>query len=464
MNEMDLNEFWDDLLAYVDERSVIPVLGSELLTVEEEGIEVPLYRAVAERILRNYGLVGVTLRPHMELNDAVCALVVQKGKKIQDLYRPISDLLNTVIGQGPSIPHELLQLASISAFDLFVTTTADDLLLYALNQVRGEGNSTAHRIIYAPNLPKSEYRDIPDPLPSNYCAVFHLFGRASPFPSYAIHEEDYLEFLYNLLTGRCSIPDRIMSKLRERNLLIIGCHLADWLNRFFIRLSHYERLLGWSQKKEFIVRNNASHDESLNIFLERFSQNSRIFPGDSRAFVNELVSRWKERHPAIPLKPSVTSPGGDEVFIDIFLSYSHNDEAAARLIHEELAEIGVRSIWFDKTALQPGDGFEQKIQAAIKRCVLFLPIISRGVFYRDEGYLFREWDTAIERSKCINPNRKFIVPIIVDKDYTGNVDQYELPREFANKHVGLAPGGHMTDELRGLVQTEIREQRRRRAA
>ena len=85
----ETEEFWDELFAQIEAGQAIPVVGQELLTVVEGGREISLYQAFAERLLAKYGLVGrlgtppaelnpggaiVPLRPHRELNDAVCDL------------------------------------------------------------------------------------------------------------------------------------------------------------------------------------------------------------------------------------------------------------------------------------------------------------------------------------------------------------------------------------------------------
>jgi hypothetical protein len=112
----------------------------------------PLYRALADALLARYGLDSlpaettasssagdaadnaVYLRPHQELNDAVCR-VAASGRRIQDLYRPINDTLRALLRDQP-VPPALHQLARIRQFDLFATTTFDDLLARALNEVR----------------------------------------------------------------------------------------------------------------------------------------------------------------------------------------------------------------------------------------------------------------------------------------------------------------------------------------
>src|SRR5438552_671651 len=101
----EVEEFWEDLLAFIEDRNVIPVVGAELLTIEDGGKQTPLYRVVAERLLGKYGLSptalpdGAVLREHHELNDAVCSIVSvgTRRTRIKDLYRPINEILAKVL-------------------------------------------------------------------------------------------------------------------------------------------------------------------------------------------------------------------------------------------------------------------------------------------------------------------------------------------------------------------------------
>jgi hypothetical protein len=478
MTSPDIEEFWDDLLAFVDEGRVIPVVGAALLSVMDQGREVPLYRMLAERLLEKYRLKAasadagapagdneVVLRPRLEINDAVCAITVLKDKRIQDLYRPINDQLRAILGPQPILPEALRALAGIPAFDLFVTTTCDDLLARALDEVRGGGSPVTQQILYAPNLPGDQAGDIPERRSSNNSAVFYLFGRASPSPFYSIHEEDTLEFVYNLQAGRRNLPERLLSEVRNRNLLLIGCNFADWLARFFIRLSNQVRLSGDRPKKEFLVDQDEASDRDLTLFLQRFSQNTRVHPGDARTFVAELARRWHERHPAdiqsAGMPPSPEQPPGAG---DIFISYSRTDLPAARVLFEELKQIGAGVIWFDKSLLKPGDEWESEILAALKRCALFLPLLSSTTEQRNEGFFRREWKEAAKRSEMIQ-GRKFIFPMVVDLEFDGNADRYRLvPDQFRSFQFGHAPGGHMSDDLSKAITDAIRNLRRQRAA
>jgi hypothetical protein len=469
----DVEEFWEDLLAFIEDRRVIPVVGAELLTVEEDGKQVPLYRVVADRLLSKYGLSssglpgGETLREHHELNDAVCVLA-RAGRRIKDLYRPVNEILAKILAENTAVTEPLRQLAAIQHFDLFATTTPDDLLARAVNDVRFGGAKQTDEIEYAPKLPTDRRRDIPEVMSSKYVAVFYLFGKADVSPFYAIHDEDALEFPYTMQAGNG--PERMFSQLRSRNLLLIGCSFADWLSRFFLRLSNSERLSSDQRtKKEFFVGEETTHDPNFIIFLERFSQDSRFYPVNAGEFVAELYRRWSARNPtasvslATAAESAANQPTENSGTGTIFISYSSDDIGAARRLFADLQEIGGDVAWFDKSALKPGDDWDQQLRSAVQRCGWFLPLLSENTQQRTEGYFRLEWNGAAERSKRIH-GRKFIFPIVIDPIYTGDTDRYAfVPDAFKAVQYCHAPGGQISDELKAELREQLRTLRRARA-
>lgn len=469
---VSLEEFWDDLLAFIEAGSVIPIVGAELLTIRDNGADLPLYRVVAQRLLGKYGIADIgalpagTIRPHHELGDAV-SLLAGSGRRVRDLYRPVHDLLSTLAhAQRAPLP-SLALLAEIAHFSVFATTTPDPFLAQALNAVRFKGGGRAEEIEYAPKLPTERRRDIPEVPPPGYSAVFYMFGRMDVSPFYAIHDEDALEFPYTLQQGNG--PERLFGHMRSRNLLFIGCHFGEWLSRFFIRMATSERLFSDQRsKKEFLVGGHDTSNDNLTIFLERFSRDSRCHPADAATFVAELHRRWRERNPAAPAgTPGVGTTmdiGGTTLSGSIFVSYARQDAAAAKALVAELTEVGGDVAWFDKEALTPGDEWNRQIRGAIQRCALFLPVLSANTEGRPEGYFREEWKTAAERARRIQ-GRKFIIPIVVDPEYGGEVTRYQLvPDVFRDLHFAHAPSGRMTDALRGELTEQLRALRRGRTA
>src|SRR5262249_995144 len=143
----------------------------------------------------------------------------------------------------------------------------------------------------------------------------------------------------------------------------------------------------------------------------------------------------------------------------IFISYGRENLAAVRRLHQAIESLG-GDAWFDQDELHPGEQWEQRILPQIQRDArLFVPVISARTAERNEGYVFREWREALERSKKI-VGRKFIVPIVVDSDYKGDLGRYrnlvdEFPA-FHDLHFGCAPDGEPDAELRQTLITEIR--------
>jgi len=461
----EIEAFWEDLLAYIEQQRVLPVIGAELLTIPNGGIPTPLYRAVADNLLRKYPPPGDTsangrfLQEYHELSDAVCALARRPRMRVSDLYRPIHDILQKVVAEQETLK-PLRQLAAIRDFDLFATTTPDNLLAQALNAVRFAGVPQTDEIEYAPKLPTDRRRDIPALPSSLYTAVFYLFGKADVSAFYAIHDEDALEFAYTLQAGNG--PERMFSQLRNRNLLLIGCTFCDWLVPFFLRSSNSERLFSVRTKKEFLVGCRTTKNRDFVAFLDYFSQDTRYYAVDASAFVDELYRRWSERNPeALAQQPGVPARKSGEA---IFISYSSDDVGAAKRLNEELAGIGGDVAWFDKTALQPGDEWNQHIRSAIQRCTFFLPLISANTERRPEAFFREEWLEAVERARKIQ-GRKFIFPIVVDPEFNGAADRYTLvPEQFRALQYSHAPGGQMGEALRDELSGQLRELRRARVA
>ena len=476
-------EFWDELMAQIEAGEIIPVVGPELLTVHVEGRETPLYQALAERLLAKYTLTAaigapegdaaanptvVAIRPYHELNDAVCALA-QRGRQVQDLYRPINDLLKALMQAPAESSVELLRsLAGVSGFKLFVTITPDDLLARAIDVERHGGLAKTDHIVFAPKLASGTLGDLPEAPSSGYTAVCYLFGKASPSPFvFAIHDEDTLEFVHNLQINAAEAMKRLFSELRQKNLLLIGCNFADWLSRFLIRVSNTQRLADNGRKREFLIEQSSDGDHSLTLFLERFSPNTWVFPGDARQFVAELARRWQARHPRAASSDDATTAAGPvrpRADATIFISYSRDDLAEARQFFAGLQDIGADVAWFDKNALKPGDDWNQAIKNAIGGCYLFLPLVSVNTEERDEGFFREEWKQAGERRRRIE-GRKFIIPVVVDREYDGNAGRYRLvPEGFLDAHFSHAPAGKLSDDLRAELTRLIRERRSQKSA
>jgi hypothetical protein len=454
--------FWDDLLEYIEERRVIPIVGAELLTVPDgAGGEVPLQRLLAQKLAERLRVPAADCLGDDALHQVVCRYV-QRGGRREEVYPRLRNLMKEL---APPVPESLRQLARIRHFNLFVTTSFDSLLTQALDEERHGGAPRTTTFAYAPN----HNQDLPaDARRAAVPSVFHLLGRLSASPDYVITEEDTLEFFTSMQT-ESKRPNVLLDELKSSHLLLIGNTFPDWLTRFFIRIAKSGRLSLQREELEIVADRRTHEDKNLVLFLKNFSYRTQIFEqGNAADFVRELAARYAEKHPTVVA--GVADPGpasARPVTIQdpvvemkpgaVFLSYASQDAAPVKKIRDALEAAGIE-VWFDQRRLEGGDDFDQQIKKNIRGCSLFLPVISASTQARHEGYFRLEWALAVERAKLIAETIPFILPIAID----AVPDQGALvPERFLQVQWTRLPAGEASPEFIERMVRLIRDYRKR---
>jgi hypothetical protein len=128
---------WDELLLWIEEKGLIPIVGQDLLIVETDSGPMPFYDLLAKKLAEDLRIPPNKLPPKFDFNDILAAHPpFQKGtQKIHAKLKLTYDKL-----AAPAVPEPLRKLASIKPLKLFVTTTFDTFLERALNDVRGENS------------------------------------------------------------------------------------------------------------------------------------------------------------------------------------------------------------------------------------------------------------------------------------------------------------------------------------
>jgi hypothetical protein len=435
---------WEDLLSFIEERRVIPIVGPELLQVQTERGPRLLLDWAAEKLAARLDVDTSALPQRYSLNDVVCWFLASRGRR-EEAYVRLRSVLRDASFEPPPA---LRQLAAITDFDLFVTTTCDSLLERAINLERFGGSPSTEVLSYAPN----RVTDLPaqrDQLPRPM--VYHLFGRVSASPTFVISDEDLLEFICALQNENLA-PERLFHELEHNHLLFIGSSFTNWLARLFLRMAKRQRLSDPREVGEILADSHSGEDDPLVSFLQQVSVRTRIYTGAER-FVEELHDRWQRRRktssatmnssgvhqsPARFLPPAREMPDGA-----VFISYAREDLPAVQQIKAGLESAGIVT-WFDMDRLEVGDDYDRKIQRNISRCSYFVPVISATTQRRLEGYFRREWSYALDRARNMAEGALFILPVSLDET---NAAEARVPEKFKTLHATQLPGGRVTADF-----------------
>lgn len=460
MSDAALERTWNDyLLPDIQEGRVVPIIGRDLLTVQVNGRSARFYDLLAEQLASDLGIEGPV--GNDPLNQIACRYQ-EGGGDIDDVYVKLSRIVPDIVDavETGELPKPLLQLAEITDFNLFVSTTFDPLLKAAIDKVRFDGDDVTRSLTY---YPKAVGADLSSPMPDrDHPVVYHLLGSISRVPGeYAMTEADTLEFMHNLQLERMR-PNRLFDELNRQQLLIVGCSIPDWLTRFLLRIAKGKPVTDPAKGKiEVVAGSSLDESSSLRDFLRHFSKGTKVMPGDAVEFVAELHRRWK----AVPRKDRPTKPEGrrsgaegmaDTVKDAIFLSYASEDRAAVESIKSSLTREGY-PVWFDDKQLMIGDEFTSKIKRNIKECSLFMPVVSRHTLTADDRFFRIEWLAAQERAPMRRQDLPFILPVVIDDtNPTSSEARSALPEGFLALDWAPLPAGRVTEEFLSQVKTQYR--------
>jgi hypothetical protein len=432
---------WDDLLNFIEERRVIPIIGPDLLRVQTDRGLRPLYEYLAEKLAARLSVDPSVLPQPLTLNDVTCAYLGQRGRR-EEVYTRLRSIMREVEFEPPQA---LRQLAQITDFDLFVTTTFDPLLERAVNVERYGGQPTAEVIAYAPN----RVADLPTERGQlARTVVYHMLGRLSASPTYVVSDEDMLEFICALQSEHLT-PEKLFHELEHSHLLLIGSDFSNWLARLFLRMTKRKRLSDPRDVGEILADDHTMQDDRLLAFLQQVSVRTRVY-GGAESFVADLHARWVRRQggaaaaTASAVTPQRFLPPSREMPENaIFISYAREDLPAVQRMKAAMDAAGLTT-WFDLDRLEGGDDYDRKIRNNIQRCSYFVPVVSANTQRRLEAYFRREWSYAVDRARNIAEGAVFILPVCVDDTPEASA---LVPEKFQALHMTRVPGGDPPPEF-----------------
>lgn len=439
---------WRKILRDIHDGKVIPVIGPELITLEdpETGSTVSLYQYLAPRLAQALGLPDPGR--HTSINGVACEHLLAGGSRA-DIYDELRDILDRFDCPANSA---LLDLARITDFRLIISSVFDHQLARALKTVRSDFEPKAHVIAYHP----SEAIDVPENIGNTL--LFHILGDYHTSQDFAVWEEDYMEFICKLIEHQDTL-ERLFRLLKNRQLLLLGSPASDWIVRFFLRVARQTRLSdrGATAPGEYLAERGANLEAPLVFFFDKLIQATRVIDGDPTVFVRELYQRWSEQYGQAASDEEFLSRLPVEMPKDsVFISYASDNRAAALALGRSLHAAGI-PIWLDKGRLQAGENYETSLEAAVRvHSSFFISLISAETEADTERtrYVHKERDWAAGRHV---DGFIYYIPVAIHPEPPNGWKPVAEPECFSRIHYHKLPNGQANPDfirhIRQLVET-----------
>ena len=237
-------------------------------------------------------------------------------------------------------------------------------------------------------------------------------------------------------------PNNLISYLKSKKILAIGCKFDDWHFRLFWYCLRQDFGCMRGDVAISLEEGDAS-DRKLSGYLERIGVRDR---GNSREFMRELGVHLQNNNLYQELRERLSIG-------QIFISYASEDFFIVYQIASTLWEAGYK-VWFDNDKLCGGDGYDKRIESAINGCTVFIPVLSRQTkqdiiehkyrYYKDE-----EWVKIKD-----NKNAK-IIPVTI---YGFNIakDRDLLP-DFFTVQSAISSSINWTEESKENLINSLRK-------
>ncbi|MBO3749697.1 SIR2 family protein [Streptosporangiaceae bacterium NEAU-GS5] len=290
---------WKRLARQLRKGDCTPFLGAGAC-----GSSIPLGAELSERLAKEWSY------PFSDRHNLT--RVAQYGVMRERDPTSVKEMIGEHIGGGvtPDFDDPLEPHGMLADFPLpvYLTTNYDDFIARSLRRVNKSPTVVTcpwNDLTVAPNAPQRLIRNptVQRPL------VYHLHGNLQDHRSMAVTEDDYLEFLTNLMIDRAlarqrMLPPPVLAAMTLHPLLFIGYSLQDWTFRVLFK-GLLRAVPGINQRRSVSVQlapdangHDVDQEKVQQILATYYSQqwNISIFWGTAAEFCAELT-RWMRQNP-----------------------------------------------------------------------------------------------------------------------------------------------------------------------
>ncbi len=426
---------FDDIIVDIKCGQIIPIIGDEVLYIENEsGEAVPLQNFILQELNAQY---GQQVQEYSFKNMAV----FERLSKCRNAF--IRSIYGIIDNRKIKIDPRVLRFLRNGEFPLIITTTCTDVLERALNDYVSVDYSRAK----TDDISEIDNNDKKKRLAKK--TIFHLFGRLddSGITRCVVTEDDLLKYLHGLSDTNTSpqkLREYIQNKdLARREILALGCNIPDWVFRFLLYSMVKDDLFDNRPVSEFkggVI--DSANDANLATFLENIAY---YYGNDILGFIEEINSRLEE------INSRLQPQKRHSIFVSVF-SKDLNSKDHGNQIRGIIDELKTKyDVWFYDDRLEHfgGEDYWGKIiRKGLNECEFFLPIITYKVLNlipsvngpeptqdpHDPGVI-NEWKYAIKALQDCDSKLSYVLPYRF-----GGVDDEDLKNVFDTNLCEKNPG------------------------
>jgi hypothetical protein len=205
MNKIISDQYdWDELLEFIAEKKLTPVIGREMYTFNDGEKLAPLDNYLSQKILE---LHKITDHKAGSLPEAVNYLEIELKIKSMDIIRKLKSIVKDINFELPLLNDFL----SISSLNYFINTAVYNTVLEKkIAEVRNQETTSINFSINEP------FPDCPDIERLSSPFVFNVFGSLLNTVDPALSEEDMLEYT-GYFKEKMGAATNIVSALKNKD-------------------------------------------------------------------------------------------------------------------------------------------------------------------------------------------------------------------------------------------------------
>jgi hypothetical protein len=289
MSPNGTDDFWEDLLEFIEQGKVIPVIGEHAVTFGE-GNE-PLYPWLAAELANRLGVKGPRLTAGSTLNDVAREYLLAGGER-NAIYTRLSRILRE---RCPVPGGTLRDLVGVAAFNLTSPRPLTRFWSARSTPCVSAGRRARERKRFSP---AQSAKTFPHAAPSLRASQYITCSAKCRWPlGNSSRGRKTLDFLCELPRHLSTdVMKHLGSDLKSHALLLLGLNFSDWLTRLFLRVSRQDPLSRVTLASWLADGLTDSAAQSMVMFFGGVSRSIKVIECDPAAFASELARRWKERH------------------------------------------------------------------------------------------------------------------------------------------------------------------------